>query len=188
MNISLILSQVLRVTTTFTQRSADFIVSLVGIPWEEKHSLLILGHSAEKSHRSRRMRLRPSCGRDFPSCDRIDNNYGSTWYVRQLLRAYCWFAWTVTELERIRFFWSLTEKNGAKLLWRAGNGSKHGIVELLLGRQFGLIREFLYISSDHSVWKLIVNVICILIAELLLFDLMERQVWIKKIKKIEIMI
>ena len=83
-------------TSHFCTRSADFIVSLVAIPREEKHSLLILGHSAEKSHRSRRMRLRPSCGRDFPSCDRIDNNYGSTWYVRQLLRAYCWFAWTVT--------------------------------------------------------------------------------------------
>lgn len=39
------------------------------------------------------------------------------------------------ELERIRFFWSLTEKNGAKVSQRAGSGSKYGTVELLLERR-----------------------------------------------------
>lgn len=114
----------------------DFIVSLVAIPREEKHSLLILGHSAEKSHRSRRMRLRPSCGRDFPSCDRIDNNYGSTWYVRQLLRAYCWFAWTVTRAWKDTIFLVVNrEKWGKSIVGKAGSGSKRGMVEILSGRR-----------------------------------------------------
>lgn len=80
------------------------------------------------------MRLRPSCGRDFPSCDAVSitiMDRRDTAFEGALLIC----SNGDRELERIRFFWSLTEKNGAKVSRRAGSGSKYGTVKLLLERR-----------------------------------------------------